>query len=103
MVAGPYKKCYSRPEDVWYIYDGDAEEVARLQTEALADTLMARLGVEGYCPQALSGRHEPDPASVLPADGAGKNRGTDWIVEVRCKHCGQFGSVQIDPQELQWD
>ena len=36
------------------------------------------------------------------ADGAGKNRGTDWIVDVSCKHCGRLGSLGLDPDEVQF-
>ena len=47
-------------------------------------------------------RHHPDPAGVKPADGAGRNRGTDWIVDVACKHCGRSGSVRIDPEDVEF-
>lgn len=55
------------------------------------------------CPDSPTGKHEPDPASVVAADGAGRNRGTDWIVDVRCQHCHRSGSTYIEPKEFQWD
>ena len=57
---------------------------------------------EGFCPRSPDFRHHPDPASVKAADGAGRNRGTDWIVDVNCKHCGRSGSVRIDPDEIEF-
>ena len=44
---------------------------------------------EAFCPESPDFKHHPDPASIKPADGAGRNRGTDWIVDVNCKHCGR--------------
>lgn len=57
---------------------------------------------ETFCPESPDFRHRPDPASITPADGAGRNRGTDWIVDVTCKHCGRSGSVRIDPDEIEF-
>lgn len=54
------------------------------------------------CPDSPTGRHQPDPRSIQPADGAGRNRGTDWIVDVRCIHCGRSGSTRIDPGNIEW-
>ena len=48
-------------------------------------------------------QHEPDPASLQPADGAGRSCGTDWIIDVWCIKCGRSGSLQIDPQDLNFD
>lgn len=56
-----------------------------------------------HCYVNPNGEHEPDPASLTPADGAGETRGTDWIVDVCCKKCGQSGSTKIDPKEIQWE
>lgn len=56
-----------------------------------------------HCRAALDGKHVPDPASIVSADDAGQNRGTDWLVDVRCKHCSQSGSTRIDPKQIQWD
>lgn len=47
--------------------------------------------------------HEPDPASIQPADGAGRNRGTDGIIDVRCKKCGMSGSMRVDLLGVAWD
>lgn len=55
-----------------------------------------------YCPKSSDHNHVPDPASFTPADGAGRNRGTDWIVDVRCSKCGRSGSVVINPDAIQW-
>jgi hypothetical protein len=55
-----------------------------------------------FCPRSPDYGHHPDPASVKPADGAGKNRGTDWIVDVICRFCGRSGSVRIDPEEIEF-
>ena len=61
-----------------------------------------RCDSEAFCPNSTDFRHHPDPASIQPADGAGKNRGTDWIVDVSCKHCGRLGSVRVDPADVQF-
>ena len=57
---------------------------------------------ETQCADSPTGRHMPDPKSVRPADGAGRNRGTDWLIDVNCLHCGRSGSMRIDPNDLQW-
>lgn len=44
--------------------------------------------------------HEPDPTTIAPADGTGRNRGTDWIIDVNCRKCGRSGSVRIDPTDI---
>lgn len=55
------------------------------------------------CEAAPDGKHKPDPSQIWPADGAGRNRGTDWIIDVACMYCGQTGSVRIDPNEITWE
>ncbi len=62
----------------------------------------ADCGTEGFCPKSPDFKHHPDPASVKPADGAGRNRGTDWIVDINCKHCSCSGSVRIDPADIEF-
>lgn len=47
-------------------------------------------------PKAKDGKHEADPRSAQQADG------TDFVVDIFCKHCGQSGSVPIDPEDIQW-
>lgn len=54
------------------------------------------------CPDSPDGKHAPDPASIAPADGAGEDSGTDWIVDIWCSHCGRSGSTQINPDDIQW-
>ena len=71
------------------------KEWAKLFRDADCDT-------EAFCPQSKDFRHHPDPASITPADGAGKESGTDWIVDVTCKHCGRSGSVRIEPEEIEF-
>ena len=44
------------------------------------------------CPESPDGEHHADPASVSPADGAGRNRGSDWLIDFACIHCGQSGN-----------
>ena len=66
-----------------------------------ADT--AQPGGSGQvCPDSPDHRHHPDLTSIHSADGAGRDRGTDWIVDVNCKHCGRLGSVRIDPDEIEF-
>lgn len=55
-----------------------------------------------HCQKTTDGRHVPDPAGITPADGAGRNRGTDWIVDISCKKCGALGSTRINPEDVQW-
>jgi hypothetical protein len=62
----------------------------------------ADCGTESFCPKSPDFQHHPAPSSIKPADGAGKERGTDWIVDVNCKHCGRSGSVRIDPMDIEF-
>jgi hypothetical protein len=62
----------------------------------------ADCGTETFCPESPDFKHHADPASVKPADGAGRERGTDWIVDVNCKCCGRSGSVRIDPKDIEF-
>jgi hypothetical protein len=57
---------------------------------------------EKQCAESPTGRHVPDPKSIRPADGTGRNRGTDWLIDVNCLHCGGSGSTWVDPNDLQW-
>jgi len=59
-------------------------------------------GTEEFCPKSTDFKHHPDPSSIKAADGAGKNRGTDWIVDLSCKHCGRSGSVRIDSDQIEF-
>jgi hypothetical protein len=49
------------------------------------------------CSDSPTRHHEPDLASLKPADGA------DWIVDVTCRHCGRGGSQRIEPNDFNWD
>ena len=60
----------------------------------------ADCATEAFCPKSKDFKHHPDPAGITPADGAGKERGTDWIVDVNCKHCQRSGSIRIDPKDI---
>ncbi|MGO8750589.1 MAG: hypothetical protein ACLQNE_31965 [Thermoguttaceae bacterium] len=62
----------------------------------------ADCGTAAFCPKSPDFQHHPNPASISAADSAGKERGTDWIVDVNCKHCGRSGSVRIDPDEIEF-
>ena len=62
----------------------------------------ADCATEEFCPRSPDFRHRPDSASIQPADGAGRNRGTDWIVDVRYADCGRSGSVLIDPLDIEF-
>jgi hypothetical protein len=75
--------------------DGNYKEWAELFRDADCDTTV-------FCPQSDDFKHEPDPASVKPADGAGKGRGTDWIIDVNCRYCGRSGSIRFDPAEIEF-
>jgi hypothetical protein len=60
----------------------------------------ADCATESFCPKSPDFEHEPDAGSIKAADGAGKERGTDWIIDANCKHCGRSGSVRIDPKDI---
>ena len=51
-----------------------------------------------FCPKSPDYRHQPDPVSIKPADGAGRN-GTDWIVDVNCWYCGHSAPSASTPRE----
>lgn len=55
------------------------------------------------CEPSPSGQHAADPASAQAADGAGQNRGTDWLVEFHCRYCGKIGSIRVEPAHISWD
>jgi hypothetical protein len=40
--------------------------------------------------------HEPDMATVTPADGS------PGIVDVTCRKCGRSGATRIDPEAIDW-
>jgi hypothetical protein len=85
---------------------GNCEEVREPEDESYGEWAEmfrdADCDTEAFCLKSKDFKHHPDPASVQPADGAGKNRGTDWIIDVRCSHCGRSGSVRIDPKEIEF-
>jgi len=62
----------------------------------------AECNTAAFCPRSPDYSHEPDAASVARADDAGGGRGTDWIVDVNCKHCGRSGSVRFDPADIEF-
>ena len=62
----------------------------------------ADCATEAFCPMSPDFEHHPNPGSLKPADGAGRERGTDWIVDIACKHCGRSGSVRIDPKDIEF-
>lgn len=54
------------------------------------------------CSNSPDGRHAADPASARGADGAGRNRGTDWLIDFNCLHCGQSGALRVNPADIKW-
>jgi hypothetical protein len=51
-----------------------------------------------HCQDTLDGRHQANSRSMRPIEGDGP----DWTVDVDCQHCGQSGSVAVDPKAIQW-
>ena len=82
-------------EEVREPEDDNWKEWAELFRDADCDT-------EHFCPWSPNFKHLPDPTSVKAADGAGCNRGTDWIVDVICLHCGRSGSTRINPEDVEF-
>ena len=56
-----------------------------------------------HCHERADGEHQPSPSSIQPADGAGKGRGTDWVIDIFCAACGVSGSMRIDPADINWE
>ncbi len=48
------------------------------------------------CPDSPTGEHEADPQS------ADVRNAPDWAVDYSCVHCGQSGSVAVDPEDIMW-
>jgi hypothetical protein len=89
-------------------YDFVAEQRATFEAQTRngadrrADDAQEAVPEDQRCAHSPTGGHVPDPRSIQPADGAGRNRGTDWLIDVNCLHCGRSGSMWIDPSKLQW-
>jgi len=49
------------------------------------------------CP-STGKHHDPDPASGMTPGGV-----DTFIIDYRCKHCGELGSVGIVPEDIDWD
>ena len=56
-----------------------------------------------HCVGASDGVHVPDPASPAVDSDAGRNRGTDWIVDIDCQNCGLNGSTRLDLESIEWE
>jgi hypothetical protein len=56
-----------------------------------------------HCYWSHDGTHDPNPGSICPADGAVKNRGTEWIIDIGCSNCDTTGSMRIDPAQIWWE
>lgn len=58
---GPYRKEYSRSADVWHVFDGDGQQIAEVETETLADVLLASL-----CQKMLEQLHGAAGGQLVP-------------------------------------
>lgn len=47
-------------------------------------------------------QHDPDPRTIQPADGTGRGKDVDFIVDVTCRKCGISGSVRLNPEDIDW-
>lgn len=54
-------------------------------------------GDADYCPKTEDHRHVIDHHTVHPADTRG-----EVLVDFNCRACGRSGSVEIDPEEVNW-
>lgn len=52
-----------------------------------------------HCADSPAGRHVPDPQSIRPADGAGSDRGTDWLFPISFRQ----DSLGIDRVYVRWE
>ena len=62
----------------------------------------ADCATEAFCPQVSRFPTPSRPCRHQARGRRGKERGTDWIVDVNCKHCGRSGSVRIDPEDVEF-
>ncbi len=76
-------------------------EEDRLDVDTEGDGQPEAVSAEERCAESPTGRHVPDPQSIRPADGTGRNRGTDYGMELNTAypphHWRSFGSISIDP------
>lgn len=49
-----------------------------------------------HCKRSTNGIHNGDPSTIVQADSI------DFIIDINCRFCGQFGSARIDPDDIQW-
>ena len=54
-----------------------------------------------HCQKSKDGKHEPDPASIAPAECNAETG--QMLVDIWCKHCGISGSVGIEPGDIAWE
>lgn len=55
--------------------------------------------IKPQCADSPTGKHEAQHYTISHTFVYQKD---DWLIEVHCKHCGQMGTIRINPLSTKW-